>query len=87
MPKKDGEVGILKALQGCFANKQQVNVIGWWCRHCLSPANQVALFSVPREQIHLMGNMQALEQGFYAASDVLPLEVMLIVPVMHFKTI
>jgi hypothetical protein len=29
MPKKDGEVGILKALQGCFANKQQVNVIGW----------------------------------------------------------
>jgi hypothetical protein len=34
-----------------------------------------------------MGNMQALEQGFYAASDVLPLEVMLIVPVMHFKTI
>ena len=24
------------------ANKQKANVIGWWCRQCLSPANQVA---------------------------------------------
>ena len=28
------------------ANKQKVNVIGWWCRLCLSLANQVAFFSV-----------------------------------------
>ena len=28
------------------ANKQKVNVIGWGCRQCLSPANQVAFFSV-----------------------------------------
>ena len=28
------------------ANKQKANVIGWWCRQCLSPANQVAFFSV-----------------------------------------
>ncbi len=28
------------------ANKQKANVIGWWWRQCLSPANQVASFSV-----------------------------------------
>ena len=28
------------------AIKLSANVIGWWCRHCLSPANQVAVFSV-----------------------------------------
>ncbi len=28
------------------ANKQKANVIGWRCRQCLSPANQVAFFSV-----------------------------------------
>ena len=28
------------------ANKQKANVIGWWWRQCLSPANQVAFFSV-----------------------------------------
>ncbi len=28
------------------ANKQKANMIGWWCRQCLSPANQVAFFSV-----------------------------------------
>ena len=28
------------------ANRQKANVIGWWCRQCLSPANQIAFFSV-----------------------------------------
>ncbi len=33
------------------ANKQKANVIGWWCRQCLSPANQVAFFSVRANKI------------------------------------
>ena len=28
-----------------FANKQKANVIGWWCRQCSSPSNQVAFLS------------------------------------------
>jgi WD40 repeat protein len=28
------------------ANEQKVNVIGWWWRQCLSPANQIAFLSI-----------------------------------------
>ncbi len=42
------------------AKKQKANVIGWWCHQCLSPANQIAFFSVratgSRKLIRLVEN-------------------------------
>jgi hypothetical protein len=50
-------------------------------------ASQSSCFIFCSPRTNSPDGKQALEQGFYAASNVLPLEVMLIVPVMHFKTI
>ena len=45
-------------LGGCFrVNKQKENLIGWRCRQCLSPSNQVAFFFV---RAHLPSEKQAL---------------------------
>ena len=36
----------VRALDFFHENKQKMNAIGWLCRECLTPANQVASFSV-----------------------------------------
>ena len=38
------------------ANEQKANVIGWWCRQRISPANQVGFFLCSRGQVRLVEN-------------------------------